>query len=263
MADANQNTKLLRDAVDRNQAAVLSVLCDGLMQHCKSRFLKFDESQGLWIESDAGRQELIDDTIARQATVAVSFKTSGQRVSFASSILMREPQFVVNEHTSLEALLLKLPDEVKVVQRRVDYRVRVAAADSELVARVWRIKERADVRDVPPASCELQVEVRDLSLGGIGLIFKGRNASDVAKVSKDERLRVLLKYGKEELVMEGRVRHLPEDPTPGGAITGGVQFAKLNKDIKGRQKLATLTKIVGLLQREEVRRTRLGLMKAG
>jgi c-di-GMP-binding flagellar brake protein YcgR len=260
MADANQ--KLLHDAVDRNQAAVLSVLCDGLMQHCKSRFLKF-EPQGLWIESDSTRAELIDDIIARQATVAVSFKTSGQRVSFASSILIREPQFVVNEHTTLEALLLKTPDDVKVVQRRVDYRVRVAAADSELVARVWRIKERADVRDVPPASCELPVDVRDLSLGGIGLIFKGRGASEAPKVSKDERLRVLLKYDKEELVMEGRVRHLPDDPAPGGGINGGVQFAKLNKDIKGRQKLATLTKIVGLLQREEVRRTRLGLMKAG
>jgi hypothetical protein len=42
-----------------------------------------------------------------------------------------------------------------------------------------------------------------------------------------------------------------------------VQFKTLENNLDGRQILAQLTRIVGELQREEVRRLRLGLCKAG
>jgi hypothetical protein len=38
-----------------------------------------------------------------------------------------------------------------------------------------------------------------------------------------------------------------------------VQFKKLQNDLEGRQNVAALTQIVGELQRDEVRRIRLGL----
>src|SRR3954463_13542778 len=80
MADANR--KLLNDAVERNAAAVLSLPIDGLLQHCKSRFLALVE-QGIWIQSEPSRIDLIDTLIGRQAVVAVSFRNGHQKASFA------------------------------------------------------------------------------------------------------------------------------------------------------------------------------------
>jgi hypothetical protein len=46
---------------------------------------------------------------------------------------------------------------------------------------------------------------------------------------------------------------------PTTPIIIGVAFIKLDKDVKGRQKLAALARIVGELQRAEARRMRLGI----
>jgi len=252
MADANR--KLLNDAVERNAAAVLSLPIDGLLQHCKSRFLALVE-QGIWIQSEPSRIDLIDTLIGRQAVVAVSFRNGHQKASFATTIVRRDAGFRVNDSTVVDAVLLETPDDVKSIQRRVDYRVSVGS-DSDLAVRVWRISERADVRDVPMSAAELAVEVRDLSVGGMGISVKPSKPNEPPRIAQDERLRVLLKFGADEILMEGRVRHLPHGK-PSESIRAGVQFAKLNKDIKGRQKRATLTRIIGMLQREEVRRARL------
>src|SRR3954452_20119827 len=119
MADANR--KLLNDAVERNAAAVLSLPIDGLLQHCKSRFLALVE-QGIWIQSEPSRIDLIDTLIGRQAVVAVSFRNGHQKASFATTIVRRDVGFRVNDSTVVDAVLLETPDDVKSIQRRGGYR---------------------------------------------------------------------------------------------------------------------------------------------
>jgi hypothetical protein len=51
----------------------------------------------------------------------------------------------------------------------------------------------------------------------------------------------------------------PADAGNQPSIRAGIQFSELQGDIQGRQMLAQLTKIVGELQREEIRRFRMGL----
>jgi hypothetical protein len=82
------------------------------------------------------------------------------------------------------------------------------------------------------------------------------------RVSTEDRLRVLLKYGEQSLVVEGRMRR-PTGESTGNTIVTGIQFKKLENDLDGRRVLAQLTRIVGELQRKETRRVRLGLAKAG
>jgi hypothetical protein len=81
-------------------------------------------------------------------------------------------------------------------------------------------------------------------------------------VSIEDRLRIELSHGANKILLEGRMRH-PVQPNKENSMRAGVQFKALEDNLGGRQVQAQLTRIVGELQREEVRRFRLGLSMAG
>jgi len=58
------------------------------------------------------------------------------------------------------------------------------------------------------------------------------------------------------------MREPTAEPTNGN-ILAGVEFKKLENNLEGRQLLATLTRLVGELQRTEISEFREGLAKAG
>ena len=249
---------MLADAIARNSAMVLSLPSAGMLRHHKSRFLS-EESDGFWVESAPEDRALIDDLINTQQPIGISFKASHKTVAFAVPIVSRNAGYQMNAETVIEALKLKHPEAIKAIQRRNNYRVSIAKG-TELTARVWRIPEHAYVKDKPLAAAELLVEVRDLSLGGMGVMLMPKN-NEPPKVLAGERLRIQIAYNGEDMLVEGRMLHFKpsNEPKP---VRGGIQFKKLEHDLEGRQTLAALTKIVGELQREEVRRTRLGISAA-
>ena len=79
-----------------------------------------------------------------------------------------------------------------------------------------------------------------------------RTRSQPPAVRSDSWLRILLGWQGEELLTEGRVMHVRT--LEGGGAAAGVQFKKLEKDLTGRQTLSKLTKLVGELQRAEIKR---------
>jgi hypothetical protein len=227
---ADKNLQALDDAVARNTGIVLSLPSAGMLRHHKSRFLA-GSPDGLWIESAHDDAVLIDELIARQQPAAVSFKAGMLRASFVSCIIRRDSGYRINADTVVEALLIQAPDQVKTVQRRSDYRVRIPD-DGSLSARVWRIAEKAQLDRVPPAAQEIKGVLRDMSVGGLGITVPletpaqqrkpedGSKPEDVQppvaeqkpeklKLLPDERLRVEIRCGEQEpLLLEGRVRHL-------------------------------------------------------
>jgi c-di-GMP-binding flagellar brake protein YcgR len=256
---ANNGADILAAAIARNSAIVLSLPSAGMLRHHKTRFLA-EETDGFWIESVANDRSLLDELITNQTPVGISFKAGAQKVSFVVPIVKRDPQFQMNADTILEALNLSLPADVRAMQRRNNYRVRVTE-DSELMLRVWRIPEHFFINDKPMSSAELVTKIRDLSIGGLG-VFLLPKGEEPPKVLSGERLRVSIRYREmEELILEARLRYLPPAGTP-TPIRAGIQFKKLENNLEGRQNLAVLTKIVGELQRDEVRRTRLGIKVA-
>jgi c-di-GMP-binding flagellar brake protein YcgR len=262
--DGSEN--LLSDAVARNGAAVLSLPSAGMFRHTKSRFLHDDAAErGIWLEVAPEQRALIDQLIASKRPAVVSFKSATKKVSFAAVLLRRDEQFRINAQTTTEAVLMARPRQVKAVQRRNDYRVRVRdARDDGIKLRLWRIGPQAHLHDRPIAAQELAVELRDLSLGGLGVVFPPRADGQPLKLVADERLRVELRIGEQELLLEGRLCHLPKgSPDPGQPIRAGVQFLKLEDSLDGREALAILTRVIGTLQRQQVRRIRLGLTQAG
>jgi c-di-GMP-binding flagellar brake protein YcgR len=247
--------QVLTDAVARNVGSVLSIPSAGLVRHFPTRFLG-ESDEGVWVEAPADCLELIGTMVGTGSPVAISFKASTRRYSFASTVQRLEMSYQINAQTRAAAILVSRPTDLRGVQRRVAYRVRVRADDS-LTVRIWSIPEHAQLQDRPLATQEIKVEPRDISTGGMGVRFICKENEPV-RVVPDQRLRVLIKYGEEEMLLEGRLREVangklsPQSPA-------GIVFKKLESDLEGRRNLASLTRIVGLLQREEVRRARLGL----
>jgi c-di-GMP-binding flagellar brake protein YcgR len=255
MATQEESQSLLREAIARNAAVVLSLPSAGMLRHHKTRFLG-QEGEAFWVESIPAERPLVDELVNEKKPVGISFKSGTNTVALASSIQRREPAFRVNDSTTVEAVLLPFPDKVKAIQRRHNYRVRVRE-DTGVAVRVWRIAEHAYIGDRPLAAQQIETQVRDLSLGGLGVTLVGKGA-EPPKVLADERLRIELVYKDISMLLEGRLKY-PIRPAEGNTVKGGIQFKALDNSLEGRQKSAQLTKIVGELQREEVRRARLGI----
>jgi len=254
---SHNNSELLDGAVARNAAVVLSLPSAGMLRHHKSRFL-CESPEGVWLESIPAEHLLINQLIDAAQPCGISFKLSDKKVSFAAKLLRLDPEFRINDHTVLSAVLTERPTNVRAIQRRTNYRVKVPV-DASLSLRAWRIPEHAVLRDRPPANAELSTKLRDISIGGIGVYILPKDG-EPPKAVEGERVRVVLKRDEgEELLLEGRIRKCITQNGGEGAIDTGIQFMKLQDGMQGRQILSELTKIVGSLQLEEVRRHRLGL----
>ncbi len=250
MKDAD--LELLREAVVRNAGAVISLPSAGMLRHQKTRFLCGQES-GFWVEAPAGEKPLIDSLIASAQPVGVSIKSSTTKIVFTTTLSEFRPAMRINRDTALDAVRMAWPSQIKAVQRRADYRAPVPL-ESDVRVRVWRIPEHHFLTDRPSASFEIPATLRDLSVSGMAVLCKGK--ADEPKLTTDQRMRVMLMWDEgKELIIEGRCRHVR--PLENGEVRTGVNFKKLDDSIEGRQALATLTGIVGILQREEIRRARL------
>jgi len=253
---------MLRDAVQRNCALVLSLPSEGMVRHYKSRFLQEGEGgTSFVVESASNERPLIDACIANGNLAGISFKAGDQKVVFASRIIRRIPEMRISADVVVEALELTRPSEIKAIQRRSTYRVRVVP-ESDLSVRVWRLNLRATLGERPMLSQEITSTLTDLSCGGLGVILQGEDGQP-PKISTEDRLRLQLAYRADKhLLIEGRLRPSTGQLLEGGRIRTGISFKKLESDLEGRQIYTQLTRLVGELQREEVRRMRLGLMSA-
>jgi c-di-GMP-binding flagellar brake protein YcgR len=253
MADKDQ--EFLRQAIARNTGVVLSLPSAGMLRHHKSRFIRGNE-QGILIEAPQGEYILIDQLIAESKPVGISFKLGSNKVMFAGAILQTVKNATLNDDTTLDALLIPWPQDLKSLQRRADYRVDIPGS-CPITINVWRIGEKANCRALPLTNQEVKAELRNLSTGGAGVRLVGQDDRP-PKISTEDRLRVQIGFRENLLILEGRMRNPAAAPTDNVVFTG-IQFKKLEDDLEGRRTIAQLTRIVGELQREELRRMRVGL----
>jgi c-di-GMP-binding flagellar brake protein YcgR len=248
-----EDDKLLRDAIARNKCAVLSLPIDGTLRHCKSRFLAEHEG-GILLEAAAGHEELVQSLMAANQDCFVCFKKGFDKLAFVTKIARMEPQWPLSETAKVDALLVSYPADIKTLQRRSSYRARVPA-DYSLRVRLWTVADWAYINDVPPRNQEVTLELRDLSVGGIGVRLPGKDGQS-PRISINDRLRIQLTFGVESVILEGRMRQPAVDPRDASRLITGISFKKLEANIEGRQALSLLTQIVGDLQREELRQNR-------
>ena len=154
----------------------------------------------------------------------------------------------------IEALHLARPESVKAVQRRNDYRVSVPS-ESGITFRFYRVSERDDLSGPPSATSAMVVDVRDFSAGGLGGTWR-RRADEPPRLVADQRLRVDIDSPQGKLTLDARVRFLQMLPDP-DLQRVGVQFALNPNNLQDRQRMTILNKVMGELQRMELRRKKL------
>ncbi|HEX4052763.1 MAG TPA: PilZ domain-containing protein [Tepidisphaeraceae bacterium] len=253
----DKNAELVVDAISRNVAIVLSLPSAGMLRNHKTRFL-CELEHGILVQAPRGEHALIEELIKNRTLCGVAFANRAFNLVFESPILREERGWRLNEATKVNGLLLEFPAEIKAAQRRSNYRVDVSP-DSEISVRVWRLGDGDYFKEQPSFTKEVTAEIRDLSSGGVGVRLIGKDGARPI-ISPEDRLRVALAYNGQTLIMEGKMRR-PAAAPRGDAIVTGIQFKKLESDLEGRQTLAHLIRIVGELQRADLRRMRLGLAK--
>lgn len=246
--------EVLASAVARSSGIVISLPSGGMLRNHKSRFLG-DDAGGIWVEGVPEDAPLIDDLIRSQMPLGISCKVGHEKLRFTATALRREPAYQISSQTAVEAVQITRPATIMLQQRRNDYRVRLNEGDG-ISSRVWRIADHVHLADRPSARAEVRHELRDLSAGGVGLILPAAVTPEPVWMAMGQRLRMELSGRDETHLLEGRVvftQALGET----GRQACGVAFQHLERDLEGRRKLAWLTRVVGDLQREEARRSRL------
>jgi c-di-GMP-binding flagellar brake protein YcgR len=244
-------SQLLTAAIERNSALVISLPSAGILRNYKSRFLG-SHPEGFWIEAASEEKPLIEELLRSGQSVGIAFRSGPNKVLFAVPIKEYNPLLQVNAETQTPAMLLPIPAELKTIQRRTNYRVAITP-DADLSVRMWKLAEHTHLNDRPLPSQEIKAELRDISLGGLGVFLRSRTGGD-PQVIAGQRVRTELKFGEVILLLDGRIREGTEANATG--MRTGVAFKTLDNQLEGRQKLAQLARLVGDLQRDEVKRLR-------
>lgn len=243
----------LRDGIDRNSSAMLVMPADAPGEGWRTRFLG-QAAEGFWIECPP-KQQLLAEMLQRSAKpAAVSFRSGEFVISCQSAVLGYRPRFQLSAATSVEAVLLAWPDDVRMTQRRAGYRAKVSL-DAEIKALGWTIDEQAQVEFVPQ-SPGMIADLRDLSVYGMGLILRAVKGKS-PRVQLGQRMRVELNWREHRVIVATRVRQEPRR-LPDGSVRVGLNIEGLDHTIEGRRTLTQITQLVAELQRTEARRRRAG-----
>lgn len=242
----------LREAIDRNSPAALALVLGDTTRLTRSRLLEAADN-GIWVGLPTGQAEVVDTMLRAGQPVRVTFKRQQSHVEFHAPILERARAHRLNATTLVEAVRLAWPTRIDVVQRRAAYRAAVATED-DVTFRFWRIAADADLATVPPAAAELNVDVRDFSVSGVGGIWKRRRGEDPV-LPCDQRLRVDVITPATTVTLEAYARFLAGLPEPEYRRLG-VQFMLGPTNLADRAKVGLLNRITGELQRSELKRLR-------
>jgi hypothetical protein len=116
---------------------------------------------------------------------------------------------------------------------------------ADLAVRFWRIEPRVTLLARPLPSQEVRILIKEVSIAGLTvLILPDRERGGALPVDDSDRLRVEIKFGQDELLLEGRLRTLNLANLPDGFIQTGIAFRKPD---------SRLGALVGSLQRNELR----------
>jgi hypothetical protein len=277
MPAGETNLELLRAAIARRAGVVLSLpetpgapvaaadgaeagTGGGALKHYKSRFLA-DGGDGLWVLSVPADAALVRELVERRSPAGVSFRNGHTKIIFAAPVLHVQSDYPAADGAgTVDALLLRFPEaaEVRAVQRRKNYRVPVLP-NSELSVRLWTMNEGAHLRDKPPSKSELKGDLFDISVAGLGVVLHGTPGKPPA-VAAGDRVRVQLTVREANVLLEGRIRYPAKAVTDGaGPFRTGVQFKTFTESRDDRNAMIQLDRIVSELQRESIRRRKLGV----
>lgn len=207
--ELSSGSELLRQAVERRSPAAVAFAIGNEYFELPVRFLSVAEGhdgQGLWVEVQDGRRDLLDELVRSRATVELSFNGDGAKVYCDTTVLR-----VKRWYRLTRSALLRHPDQMSVVDRRGRSREPVPDLfDLTAVARP----------DAEAAAPPTPVTVFDLSDTGAGLSWPLDSAP--GRWKPGQRLRLTLTRGKRTATLTATLRHVQR--LSSRTVSAGVEF---------------------------------------
>jgi hypothetical protein len=144
-----------------------------------------------------------------------------------------------------------IPVESAPGDRRCFYRAQLG--NSLLRVRAWKIPPGTPLHQTPMPSQEVRFSVHNIGVGGLGIAFA--NAAAQAALTPTDRLRLELVYNEINVLVEGRLR-APDTRQPRPYLRTGIRFDGNASNLGYQKARFWLSKIMGSVQREEIKQKR-------
>ena len=167
----DKRAAIVHDGVARGVSVLLSLPSAGMFRNHKSRFI-CDLEGGILVRAPAKDRTLIAELVRDKKPCVISFRKGIYNIIFAAPIRRIEPRWRLNDHAVLDALLMEFPAEIKVTQRRAHHRIEIPP-HTEIAVRVFRMVRDQDLKAEPLPNTEVTAEVRNISVGGLGVKLIG------------------------------------------------------------------------------------------
>ncbi len=238
---------ILMWAVQRRIPATISVLAGGCWHNYRSQLLAL-EGNLLRVRYPAPTTDAPAADLTPGEQVGVSFRRGHKKCLFVSTVVLRQQAGDAADEPH-EALVLRVPEEMRELQRRAYQRV--------IVPPDWLIAARVFAGGLPldgePAVPSCAGRIRNISVGGV-LVDIRADQNPRLGVGDIVGLEITPHPGRRPLLAEAQYRHCAM--IGADRIGLGMQLLGLEHNVPGRASIVEVAALVKEVQREAARRSR-------
>ncbi|MBN2561130.1 MAG: PilZ domain-containing protein [Phycisphaerae bacterium] len=240
---------VLHWAVQRRADLVVSFLAEGGWCHLRSRLIRFDSDRDfVQIAYPVSPGDAPPPEIGPGDELGISFRRGHKKCIFVSPVVMHCPDSTA-EGDTIDTLVVRLPAEMRELQRRAYQRVSVPP-DRFIAAKVWQGGAPSPDEPTWPLCAG---RISNISVGGILLDIRS-DQNPRLSVGDMVGLEITVTQGRRPLIVEAQYRHCTM--TGPDRIGLGLQLLGLEHNKPGRASIAEIADLVKSVQRECTRRER-------
>lgn len=234
-------TNALDWALENEAALSICLLPENRYNNMRSQFVGRDADHGLLqiLYPICGDHQAPPE-IVTGTELGLSFRRGHKKCMFASSVVTRQSARL-NDGTTADTLVIRAPDEIREMQRRLYQRVTVPE-DRLVPCKLWQGEPSKNGVAWPICAGR----INNLSLGGVLLDIRAEHNPRLS-VGEIVGVEITVRPNQPSLMTDGQYRHCSLMGTDRLGI--GIQFVGLEKETAGR---ATLTQIAEFIR--ELRR---------
>lgn len=249
MMDDSQTEQILRNAIDNKVTAIMSYLSRGKWHVAKVLITAFDSDTLIVQTTRSHHHKSHPININIEQPVGISFKYDYGKFVFDTTVTDLRP---ATEPGAGGTIVLKVPDEIEVIQRRSYFRVEVPESLRVRVT-MWRRKSRHDASALECARSGEKTDyclgtLVDISAGGAQVVLDGPEDGDSPPDTQFRNGQFIgmrftpLPY-ETPVVLNAQIRNmLPRHD--GNSIYLGLQIVGLEASPEGRRVLSRLVSVV-------------------
>lgn len=236
---------ILRWAVEHQAPLTASIHSEDGWSIFKSHVIRHDVEQGVlqiaYPTSNGGRTLEI---VAGQE-IGVAFRRGHKKCLFASAVVVRRTE-PGPDGTSIETLVLRMPEQIREVQRRAYVRVPVPP-DRFIAVKLW---EGGAPSQTEPSWPICSGRLGNASVGGV-LVDVRADQNPRLSIGDTVGVEITQAPGQPPLITEAQYRHCAT--TAANRLGLGFQFVGLEHNLPGRASVSDMADFVRELQRSATR----------